>query len=231
MIHFTLFGIPCYIRPSFWVVMAIFGGALYIRDTADIMFTARFVIAGLVAILGHELGHALVGKKMGVGEQQVVLEMFGGVTMSQGMRLDKVGRVSMIAAGPLVTLVLGLIALAVIWNPVAPVLEAANITPLLLLVIPHAFVEATAPNLLIFAHLVFIGTWWTILNLLPIVPMDGGQLIAEFIKSPKKVFLIGLITSVIVAILSFHYLNSFFLAALMGLFAFQNYKAFKDAPF
>ncbi len=231
MIHFTLFGIPCYIRPSFWVVMAIFGGALNISGASDIMFTALFVIAGLMAILGHELGHALVGKKMGGGEQTVILEMFGGVTLSQGMRLDKLGRVCMISAGPLMTLVLGLIALAVIWNPVAPLFESNEINPLWLLVAPQVFVEATAPNLLIFAHLVFIGTWWTILNLLPIVPLDGGHLMAEFIKSPKKVFLIGIITSVIVAILSYHYLNSFFLAALMGLFAYQNFKAFKDAPF
>ena len=60
MVHFTLFGIPVYIRPSFWVVLAIFGGALSISSVEDLIYPALFVIAGFVAILSHEMGHALV---------------------------------------------------------------------------------------------------------------------------------------------------------------------------
>ena len=50
MVHFTLFGIPVYIRPSFWVVLAIFGGALSISSVEDLIYPALFVIAGFIAI-------------------------------------------------------------------------------------------------------------------------------------------------------------------------------------
>lgn len=84
MIHFTLFGIPVYIRPSFWVVLAIFGGALSINSVEGLIYPALFVIAGFVAILSHEMGHALVGRRLGGGQQTIVLELFGGLTSSHG---------------------------------------------------------------------------------------------------------------------------------------------------
>ena len=63
MVHFTLFGIPVYIRPSFWVVLAIFGGALSISSVEDLIYPALFVIAGFVAILivQHLYGHTVAG--------------------------------------------------------------------------------------------------------------------------------------------------------------------------
>ena len=53
MVHFTLFGIPVYIRPSFWVVLAIFGGALSISSVEDLIYPALFVISCLVEIISH----------------------------------------------------------------------------------------------------------------------------------------------------------------------------------
>lgn len=71
MVHFTLFGIPVYIRPSFWVVLAIFGGALSISSVEDLIYPALFVIAGFVAILSHEMGHALVGRKLAAASRRL----------------------------------------------------------------------------------------------------------------------------------------------------------------
>ena len=85
MIHFTLFGIPIYIRPTFWIVLAIFGGILGVSSVESLIYPALFVIAGFIAILSHELGHALVGRKLGGGQQTIILELFGGVTSSHGM--------------------------------------------------------------------------------------------------------------------------------------------------
>lgn len=89
MIHFTLFGIPIYIRPTFWIVLAIFGGILGVSSVESLIYPALFVIAGFIAILSHELGHALVGRKLGGGQQTIILELFGGVTSSHGMQLTR----------------------------------------------------------------------------------------------------------------------------------------------
>lgn len=159
MIHFTLFGIPIYIRPTFWIVLAIFGGILGVSSVESLIYPALFVIAGFIAILSHELGHALVGRKLGGGQQTIILELFGGVTSSHGMQLTRAGRVLMILAGPMMTLVLGVISILVAWNIVGPVLTANGKDFWDLVLYPY-LATAVSPKLYILSCLIMIGEWW-----------------------------------------------------------------------
>ena len=230
MIHFTLFGIPIYIRPTFWIVLAIFGGILGVSSVESLIYPALFVIAGFIAILSHELGHALVGRKLGGGQQTIILELFGGVTSSHGMQLTRAGRVLMILAGPMMTLVLGVISILVAWNIVGPVLTANGKDFWDLVLYPY-LATAVSPKLYILSCLIMIGEWWTVLNLLPIYPLDGGQLVAQFVRSPKKVFMTGFITSIAIGLVSFQLFHGYFIPICMALFAFSNYREYKNAPF
>lgn len=230
MIHFTLFGIPIYIRPTFWIVLAIFGGILGVSSVESLIYPALFVIAGFIAILSHELGHALVGRKLGGGQQTIILELFGGVTSSHGMQLTRAGRVLMILAGPMMTLVLGVISILVAWNIVGPVLTANGKDFWDLVLYPY-LATAVSPKLYILSCLIMIGEWWTVLNLLPIYPLDGGQLVAQFVRSPKKVFMTGFITSIAIGLVSFQLFHGYFIPIFMALFAFSNYREYKNAPF
>ena len=207
MVHFTLFGIPVYIRPSFWVVLAIFGGALSISSVEDLIYPALFVIAGFIAILSHEMGHALVGRKLGGGQQTI-----------------------MILAGPMMTLLLGIISLWFTWNIVAPVMTSYNLNFWDLAISPFT-AALISPKLYILSCLIMIGEWWTILNLLPIYPLDGGQLIAQYIRSPRKVFMTGFITAILIGLLSFQLFHGYFIPIFMALFAYSNYREYKNAPF
>ena len=211
MVHFTLFGIPVYIRPSFWVVLAIFGGALSISSVEDLIYPALFVIAGFVAILSHEMGHALVGRKLGGGQQTIVLELFGGLTSSHGMQLTRGGRALMILAGPMMTLLLGIISLGLTWNIVAPVMTSYNLNFWDLAISPFT-AALISPKL-------------------PIYPLDGGQLIAQYIRSPRKVFMTGFITAILIGLLSFQLFHGYFIPIFMALFAYSNYREYKNAPF
>lgn len=230
MVHFTLFGIPVYIRPTFWVVLAIFGNVLGIQSAQDLINTALFVIAGFIAILSHEMGHALVGRKLGGGQQTVLLELFGGLTSSHGMQLTRWGRVMMILAGPLMTLLLGVLSLWIVWQAIEPVMLAngLNIWHLIF----HPFIASViSQKLYILSCLIMIGEWWTILNLLPIYPLDGGQLVAQFVRSPKKVFMTGIVTAIVVGLASFQLFHGFFIPVFMAIFAYSNYREYKNAPF
>lgn len=230
MIHFLLFNIPVYIRPSFWLVLALFGGILEISDASQLVNVAIFIIAGLIAILGHELGHALVGRNMGATHQTIILEMCGGVTLSQGKERTKAGRVLTLIAGPLVTFILGLISLAIAWYLAEDaILERGFTFWDLVLFPPLACLESE--NLIFFSYMIMIGEWWTILNILPIYPLDGGQIIEQFIKSPRLVFLIGMITAIIAGTLGFLFLHSYFIPCFMGFFAYSNYQNMRNAPF
>lgn len=230
MVHFTLFGIPVYIRPSFWVVLAIFGGALSISSVEDLIYPALFVIAGFIAILSHEMGHALVGRRLGGGQQTIVLELFGGLTSSHGMQLTRGGRALMILAGPMMTLLLGIISLWLTWNIVAPVMASHNLDFWDLAISPFT-AALISPKLYILSCLIMIGEWWTLLNLLPIYPLDGGQLIAQYIRSPRKVFMTGFITAIPIGLLSFQLFHGYFIPIFMALFAYSNYREYKNAPF
>ncbi len=230
MIHFTLFGIPVYIRPSFWVVLAVFGGVLNVNSVESLIYPALFVIAGFVAILAHEMGHALVGRKLGGGYQTIILELCGGLTQSQGMTLTRGGKTLMILAGPMMTLLLGVISLWITWNIVSPTLTLLDLSFWDLVITP-LLAAAIHPELYILSFLIMIGEWWTILNLLPIYPLDGGQLIAQFIRSPRKVFMTGFITAILIGLLSFQFLQGYFIPIFMALFAYNNYREYKNAPF
>lgn len=230
MIHFTLFGIPVYIRPSFWVVLAVFGGVLNVNSVESLIYPALFVIAGFIAILSHEMGHALVGRKLGGGYQTIVLELCGGLTKSQGMTLTRGGKVLMILAGPIMTLLPGAISLWITWTIVAPLLTLLDMSFWDLVINPF-LAAAVSPKLYILSCLIMIGEWWTVLNLLPIYPLDGGQLIAQFIRSPRKVFMTGFITAILIGLLSFQFFHGYFIPIFMALFAYSNYREYKNAPF
>ena len=170
------------------------------------------------------------GEKMGGGQQTIVLELFGGLTSSHGMQLTRGGRALMILAGPMMTLLLGIISLGLTWNIVAPVMTSYNLNFWDLAISPFT-AALISPKLYILSCLIMIGEWWTILNLLPIYPLDGGQLIAQYIRSPRKVFMTGFITAILIGLLSFQLFHGYFIPIFMALFAYSNYREYKNAPF
>ncbi len=214
MIQFTLFGIPISIRPSLWIALALIGSAYTDPRTGEGLFhLALFVIAGFVTLLIHELGHALVGRKLAGGEHIISMQMLGGQTQSLHARFTKWTRIATVFAGPGATILLYILVSALIY-----VLAGS--------------INANLVSFFIF--LLFIQTlsfWWTIFNLLPILPLDGGQIMAELVKSPKKAYTVSYFLALVVAGLTYFYFGSMFLPIFMCLFAYINYQAAKNSPY
>ena len=61
------------------------------------------------------------------------------------------------------------------------------------------------------------------MNLLPVYPLDGGQIYAAIEPSQKKVITVGMITGIIVAV-AFLAFGRFIGAILFGALAYQNYQ-------
>lgn len=214
MIQFSLFGIPIQVLPLHWVGLALIGGALSINSIEDIPKVLLFMIAGFIAILLHELAHALVGRKLGGGSANITLVILGGYTQSFGGRFSKWNDIIRTAAGPLINIMTGVILLLVY--------------PFVSLYLRNSYsIELNHYPLFIYfiSTLGIISLIWGILNLLPIYPLDGGQILKSFLKSHDLAYKISIAVAVILIILNFStfYMGPFF-PILLGYFAYINYK-------
>ncbi len=146
--HFVLFGIP----------VRIGGGALILSAIAVMIFGSTgfgIAVAFIGSILMHELGHAFAFRRYGA-TSAISIHGLGGMTVSyDAHRLTHGQHVIVSAAGPLVQLLLlGLPALAV-----------------------SLFMPVTGVASTILTMMIFINIGWAFVNLLPLYPLDGGQIL------------------------------------------------------
>ena len=167
---------------------------------------ALFIIAGFVSILVHEMGHALMIRRNKL-PTQVVLSNFGGYAMYPAGVLNRVQSFFVTAAGP------GLQVLAAVALYFAlPFLKLENF---MMFYFVKTFIE--------------ISIFWAVLNCLPIVPLDGGQMLGAIMgpKRKKGLHMASILTAVIVGLFALS-IGRFFGVIFMGMFAYQNYQALQQ---
>lgn len=207
MIRFSIFGIPVQIQPFFWLTLVIIGGAMDANSPSAILDTALFVIAGFISILVHELGHALTARKFGT-YSEITLQAFGGYAAFSGVRLTRPQSFLVTAAGPGIQILLGVA-----------------------LFFSFRFLPDLPPNADEFLiQLMWISIVWAVLNLLPILPLDGGQML-NAVLGPARIKItlwVTIITAVVAAYLVFTETNSFLFPIFLGMFAWQAIQALKE---
>lgn len=154
-LHFTLFRIPVRVQPSFWLMTAILGWSGSGGAPAAVVI---FVWCAFLSILVHELGHALTSEAFGV-PANIVLLFTGGLTFSRRHDNSTWKQIIQIAMGPGAQFLLFGLLFAV--RPLMSHVE----NPYLILA---------------YRDLYWINLFWPLLNLLPIYPLDGGQLMFQF---------------------------------------------------
>ncbi len=190
--HFTLFGIPVRIGAGFWLVAILFGfqqGKTLAENLRQALALTAIVF---VSVLIHELGHAVVGRSYGL-RPAIMLHAFGGVTSHYG-EISRGRRIIMSLAGPFAGFAFG----GLVW------LIARNV------VVP-------AQHKWIVERLLFVNLGWGILNLVPVLPLDGGNVLAAAL-GPKRVvatWSISAVFAIAMAALSLK-IGSAFLVVLFG---------------
>ena len=235
MIRFSMFGIPIEVQPFFWVICALLGGAIDADSGTAILAVSLFVIAAFISILIHELGHALIGRKLGGGDARIVLGSMGGLAYNEGGKFSREQRFWMIAAGPgagfIVFLSLVLM-LAVTFN----FADTLKLTGQVLFNSKTSFSGTALESFLLekpfvfllLTHLLWVNFWWGLINLLPVMPLDGGQITDLYVRPQKRVFLIGTVAAALMAMVGFVYFGSIYTALLFGYFAWRNYQSMKE---
>ncbi|MBK1789942.1 site-2 protease family protein [Persicirhabdus sediminis] len=211
MVEFRLFGIPVRVEPAFWFTIGIIG-FLYTSNSPHnaLLMMALFVLAAFVSILVHEMGHALAIKFFKY-PTRVVLSSFGGYATFPPNVLSRMQSFLVTLAGPAVQLALGLSILYFV-----PAIN--KFTP-----------EGAMINYF-FLYLMGVSIIWSLFNLMPIFPMDGGHLLAAILgpKRQKLVFIIGIVIACGLGCLALFQYKEIYIAMFMGLFAYQNFQLLKQ---
>ncbi len=207
MLQFRLFNIPVFVHPWFWLTLALIGGGLRANDATAFIEVAMFVLAGFVSVLVHEFGHALTIKKYGL-LTEVHLVAFGGFARFPAGHLDRKQSFLVTAAGPAIQFALGIVGM------------------ILLQILP--FPEGSLLQVAL-SFMVLVSFVWSILNCLPIHPMDGGQMLAAVLGPQRAplVHLVGMATAIAIGLLAFFVLNALILLLFMGFFAYQNWQQYQ----
>ena len=229
MLDFKLFKIPVRIEPWFWLMGFFLGGGLGITSREDFLMILLWIIVLLVSILVHELGHALTSRKMTGVTPSIKLWGMGGLAYPN-TQLNQKQSFWVTWAGPLAGLgFFGLIVLT--CCTVYGIAVGTDLTMFLLFpstgINRETFTvlaEMNKPVWFMLNKLLWVNLWWSLINLLPVFPLDGGQIYASIEKSPKKVLIVGIVTGALVAVAALLFLQQLFIAILFGYLAFQNYK-------
>jgi Zn-dependent protease len=212
-LKWRLCGIPVRVHPLFWLVALLWGYA----DGKRFIFVLATIAAIFISVLIHELGHALCQRHYGDRQNYIVLYALGGLSIGRaqaGLR----PRLAVLFCGPGAELLLGALAYGA-WK-----------------------VVKFSPDTLVYqlvCDIFWISLIWGLANLLPIFPLDGGQVVREIIahKAPQRgdafAFKISFFAAVAAAILAalwaiYHYRQNLqfvclFPTLIFALLAWQSY--------
>ncbi len=232
MIRFSLFGVPVSIHPTLWLTLAILGRAFCVTSMVDLMCVLLFILSAFVVLLAHEMGHALVGRRLGGGEPCVYLAWLGGDCTNETARLTRMQGVAMTAAGPLSSLLVGVLAYLALCLYVGDFRIGTLLASYSALgIMPAVELPGCSPLVIcLFFYLIEVSCWWTLLNLLPIFPLDGGQIMQGLMKSRSQMHAISLGAAVVFA-LAFGSLGLWLLTLFMILLAVLNHKLYRESKY
>lgn len=189
-LHFRFFGIPVRVHPFFWVVALLLG--MGGSGQADPVRVLIWVAVVFVSILVHELGHAFTQRHFR-GHPWITLLHFGGLAFCNDCDRSPRAQLLISFAGPLAGFLFAGLVIAVVaisghligfalsQDRVRP--ESLNVNSLLIqpMAVFVAYFEPfrSKPLNVMIGYLLQVNILWGLINLLPIYPLDGGQIARE----------------------------------------------------
>ena len=185
-LRFSLAGIPVRVSVWFWLAAGLLGwGISQAFAAGDQQALLRYLVlwigAAFISILIHELGHALVYRFFWQATQ-VVLYHFGGLTVPtlwgrRGARLPQ-QQFLVSAAGPFAQLIFVTLLIAVLKIGGYAVPFPIQSIGLQLGLYDGYRIDSPLLFALV-SFLLQVNIFWPLLNLMPVPPLDGGQMVRE----------------------------------------------------
>jgi Zn-dependent protease len=169
-----VFGIRIGANPSWFLVLFLmiyslsgfFDAVLHVSNGIAYVVSVAAALLFFLSLALHELGHALVARRNGIGVIGIDLWLFGGVAKLSRDSQSPGEEFRVAAAGPLVTAAIAGLCLAGVaassrWG------EAVD---------SYLHEDGTTPLLALLSWLGIVNVWLLAFNLLPGFPLDGGRM-------------------------------------------------------
>jgi Zn-dependent protease len=201
-LRFRLLGIPVRVHPFFWLCAAL------IRGNDPLSYILMWIPCVFVSILVHEFGHGLMSRVFRYSPS-IVLYGMGGLCYSEAERQTPWQRLAVLIAGPGA----GLLLFLMVWGG--------------LFAVGHYPRNPVAREIVF--NLLSINLWWSIFNLFPIWPLDGGQITGVVLtmfnrrKGMNWTHVISLVLAGLLGLWAFQ-ANQFLLGIFLALFAVINFQ-------
>ena len=244
-LRFNLLGFSTRISWTFWLIAVVLGYDL--ARGIDRMFGAAspgvlpllliWAACIMVSILIHELGHTIAFRWYGI-EASILLYHFGGLAIPSGARwggrsparLRSGEDLVIAAAGPVFQIGSALLLTLGVWA------MGYRVSAFFFMPTPLAKVGAAlggeeidgAAAFALVNFYVLPSILWGLLNLLPVLPLDGGRIAQALIAisggDPRQALWLGVIASAVIAIYAFQS-GQMFLAFFFVWMGIDNYQA------
>jgi Zn-dependent protease len=173
---FEVFGLRIGVDASWFVILFLlifllstpFRETLHSSDAVAYLTTVVSVLLLFVSLIVHELGHALVARRQGIEVKRIDLFLFGGLTKMSRDAASPAEEFKVAVAGPLATLLVILVCLAV---DVA-IVGTHRLTHAIVL---DNDIQIT-PVLLSLSWLLPMNVLLFLFNIIPAFPLDGGRI-------------------------------------------------------
>jgi Zn-dependent protease len=242
-LNFQILGFPVRVHPLFWLVGLLLG---YGGGTDGLSLIIWFV-ALFGSILIHELGHALMIRRFG-RDAYIVLYAMGGLAI-EGRPQSSFGspwsfesytgfqprprtpqeQIIISAAGPGIQFLLAAIVVAFVYATQGRIHPAWDrFIPLPVPELGGAMADNAGLHLLVW-YLLYINIFWALMNLLPVLPLDGGQIALQFLvqKDPwggmQRALWLSVITGAAMALFALVALKEVFMMLLFASLAVSSY--------
>ena len=208
-LRFRLFGFPVSVQPPFLLLLGVY--ALFALQRQEPLYAmVSWSVVVFVSILVHELGHAQMARTFRVPVQGIFLHGFGGhVLHAGGARAGQSLAISL--AGPFSGLALGFATMGL-----APFLPPGPITSTVV------------------GDLIWVNVGWSLVNLLPMMPLDGGNALRAALsmkwsryKATRWSSMSGVTVGLVLLALGFKW-NMIFVMLIGGYACYHNWNVLQE---
>lgn len=220
---FSLLGIPVRIHPMFWLMAFILGAR-----NATVPEILTWIAAVFISILIHELGHAMVMRAHGYHPWITLYGMGGLASYGPGATRNPttLGQILISLAGPMAGFLLAalIVVCLVATGYLAQFFPYGASWPWITV---HSVGSERFTDFL--GNMLYISIFWGLVNLLPIYPLDGGQIAREIFlvfnsrEGIRRSLILSVFMSVVLVAMALSS-QRWYMALLFGYLGYSGYQ-------